>query len=244
MKCPSCGTESDGSFCPSCGAPLTEAKCRACDAVLVPGARFCTACGEPVRPPSSTLPWIVTGIALAALIVVLLLPVLRPSPRSTGGAVAAGPFVGGGAGSPPPLTGTPREQADRLFNRIMQERAAGNDQQVEFFLPMALTAYEQAGPLDADGLYHLGLLQIVAGRNADASASAARILQTEPHHLLGLIVAAQAAVGAGDIATARADYRLFMDHFDEEKGRQLAEYLDHAAILPEYRREAEEFLQR
>jgi hypothetical protein len=244
MKCPSCGTESDGRFCPSCGAPLADAKCRSCNAILVPGARFCTACGEPVQPPSSTLPWIVTGVALAALIVVLLLPLVRPSPPSPGGSIAAGPFAAGGAGSPPPLTGTPREQADRLFNRIMQERAAGNEQQAEFFLPMALTAYEQAGPLDADGLYHLGLLQTVAGRNGDAAATAARILQAEPHHLLGLVVAAQAAVGAGDTAAARAAYQLFLEHFDEEKGRTLAEYLDHAAILPEYRREAEEFLRR
>lgn len=242
MRCATCGTESDGRFCPSCGAPLVEAKCRSCNAPLVPGARFCTACGEPVQPPSSALPWIITGVAIAALIVVLLLPVLRPPAPSPGGALANGPVAAGATGSPPPLTGTPREQADRLFNRIMQERAAGNDQQAEFFLPMALMAYEQAGALDADGLYHLGLLQIVAGRDSDASATAARILADEPHHLLALVVAAQAALAAGDTAAARRDYRLFIDSFDAEKARPLPEYQDHAAILPEYRREAEAFL--
>src|SRR5690606_11417068 len=81
--------------------------------------------------------------------------------------------------------------------------AAGDSAEVSFFLPMALAAYRQAGPLDADGLYHLSVLEIAAGDPAAARATAERILETEPDHLLGLAAAARAARDAGENAAAR-----------------------------------------
>jgi tetratricopeptide (TPR) repeat protein len=241
MKCPNCSTDSDGRFCPSCGTPLASAKCRACKAQLLPGARFCTQCGEAVAAdgPASRLPWILAAAAIVALIVVLVRPAFERSPGPQTGGAGTAPFADAGTGgAPPPLTGTPREQADRLFNRIMQEREAGNTERATFFMPMAITAYEQAAPLDHDGLYHLSILQTAAGDYAGARANAERILADAPDHLLGLAAAAEAAGAAGDMQDARVFWQRFLDAFETEKDKPLQEYLDHARILPQYRQDA------
>ena len=44
---------------------------------------------------------------------------------------------------------TPRERADNLFNRVMQNVSSGDSTQAKFFLPMALSAYEAVPGLDA-----------------------------------------------------------------------------------------------
>jgi tetratricopeptide (TPR) repeat protein len=194
---------------------------------------------------TSKLPWIVAGVSIAAVIVVLMLPALRgTSPSLVGnGPTAAAPFAGEGSmGTPPPLTGTPREQADRLFDRIMREREAGNLERAAGFLPMAIAAYNQAGELDADGLYHLSMLQSAAGDLPAARATAERILVAAPDHLLGLAAAADAAADAGDSATARKHWSHFLEVFDVESGKPLQEYLDHGRILPEYRATARTFV--
>lgn len=237
MECPNCKTESDGRYCPSCGVPLSGATCRVCGAPHIAGAGFCTQCGEPVlQRASSNVPWYIAGAAIVALIVVLIWPTLDRSPASFAAApTAAAPFAGTtGGGSPPPLTGTPREQADRLFNRIMEERSAGNMEQAAFFLPMALTAYQQARPLDADGLYHLSMLQTAAGDFDGALATAREILGMAPDHLLGLAAAADAATELGDSTGARAYWMRYIEVFDVEKDKTIQEYLDHARILPQY----------
>jgi hypothetical protein len=243
MKCPNCQSVADGAYCAECGTPLKGARCAACSATLPVGARFCTACGRAARSAQPRLPWIVAGASIGALIVVLMLPVLRPAPavdfRSATGAAT---LPGGGGMQPPPLTGSVREQADRLFNRIMEARSQGDTEQMAFFLPMALTAYREAEPLDDDGLYHLSLLETAAGESAGARATAERVLARAPHHLLALAAAAEAAIAAGDTAAARDYYQRFLDAFDDERGRQLVEYLDHARILPEYRAAAEQHL--
>jgi tetratricopeptide (TPR) repeat protein len=207
-----------------------------CGAALIAGATFCTRCGESVQVrKASNLPWYVAGAALVGLIVVLLLPMLRESPAQVGGVGAlAPPLAADGTGAPPPLTGTPREQADRLFNRIMQEREAGNLEQAAFFLPMAISAYQQASPLDADGLYHLSMLQTASMDFAAGLQTARSLLEMAPDHLLALATAADAATEAGDSAAARGYWQRFLDVFDAEKDKPLQEYLDHARVLPEY----------
>lgn len=253
MRCPNCQTESEGAYCPECGAPLKGAPCANCEAPLPPGARFCTQCGEPVRSAASNLPWYIAGVAVVALVVTLLLPTLRgggsggtflssdagAAPPAMGAAGAAG---GTPTGAPGPLTGTPREQADRLFNRIMSDLQSGNQQDAQFFLPMGIQAYEQVPDLDADGLYHLSLLQSAAKQPKDALASAKQILAKSPDHLLGLAAAAQAAEQQGDSSAAADYYRHFLRVYDEQSKQSLQEYSDHANVLPEYRQQAQAFL--
>lgn len=248
MECPVCAKSSDGEFCSNCGAPLAGASCELCEARLVSGARYCTQCGAPVRDRPSPLPWIVAAASLVAMIVALLLPSLREGrppqapPMFSAGDAGVGSIPNPQPGTPPPLTGTPREQADRLFNRVMEERAAGNDERATFFLPMAITAYEQAGPLDDDGLYHLSLLQAAAGRNPQARATAETILARNPDHILALGAAAEAAEAMDDPAAARAYARRLIDAYDTEKDKSLPEYQDHARILPDYQETARRIL--
>lgn len=252
MNCSVCQTETAGAYCPACGAPAAGAACRDCKSTLLPGARFCTACGTAVRGGTSHLPWYVAGAAVTALLVVLLAPSLRP-----GGGMSTGlgaPFAGAGApfasaGDPmanraAPLTGTPREQADRLFNRVMQAQAQGDSDQVAFFLPMAILAYRQAGELDADGRYHLSLLETASGDPASGRATAESILQTTPSHLLALVAAAQAADAMGDAASARRYYEHFLEALPTERNNSLPEYMDHAGIFSAYLEEAETYLGR
>lgn len=245
MNCTVCRTETRGAFCHNCGAPTAEATCARCEAPLLAGANFCTSCGKAVRATPSQLPWIVAGGALVALIVVLIFPALRPG--ASGGAgpgFDAGAFPAGATGSAGPLTGTPREQADRLFNRVMQAYAAGDSEQVAFFVPMAVLAYRQAGELDTDGLYHLSILETISGDAESGLATAEQILATDPDHLLALAAAAQAADVLGDRTTASRHYRRLLDVFADERGKLLPEYLDHAQIFDAYREEAEAYLGR
>ncbi len=268
MKCPNCGTESDGAFCPECGVNLEAGDCPSCGEPLQPGARFCTSCGEKIgggRVPQparagggflTNLPWYVAGVAFVALATVL---VVRSS-RDEGAAAGAGaPFAGGaagamgggapaggavGGGAPGPLTGTPREQADRLFNRIMSALQSGDTQQADFFMPMGIQAYQMVPDLDADGLYHLSLLESAANKPADALATAKKILAGSPDHLLGLAAAAQAANKAGQKDQAADYWRHYLRVYDAESGRTVQEYSEHKQVLPEYRSEAEAYLKQ
>ncbi|HEX7049307.1 MAG TPA: zinc ribbon domain-containing protein [Longimicrobiales bacterium] len=247
MECALCGTATPGPYCPSCGAPQDGAHCKACDAPLVVGANYCVRCGHAVRQRSSSAGWYVAAATLVALVVVLLVPP-SGSPAGTSGGIALTPIAGataaGAPGRPPPLTGTPREQADRLFNRIMEASAQGDSAQVTFFLPMAVEAYRRVGELDPDGLYHLSVLEFTAGDATGARATAERMLAESPDHLLGLGAAARAALAAGDRDAARRYYEHLLAVYDAQRATSTAEYLDHARILPEYRAEAEAFLGR
>lgn len=238
MKCASCGTESDGRFCPSCGAPLEPGRCRECRASLVPGARFCTQCGaavaggSPKRNPN--LPWYIAGGVMLVLIAILVAPML-----SQGDDAASVQAPLGASGTPPPLTGSPRENADRLFARIMTAYERGDTAEALRFAPMGIAAYEMAAPLDADGLYHLATVQIVARDYDGARATANRMLDDHPDHLLGLAAAGEAAERAGDLTAAREYYQRFLDAYDSQMESGLQEYRDHARSFPLLRQMAE-----
>lgn len=241
MRCQNCNTESDGRFCPNCGTPLGKLACEACGASVPPGSRFCTKCGKPVgggpRGTAVPLSWVIAAVAVIILAVVLFMP------RSSSGPALTPATFSDAPGNPAldPLSGSPRDQADRLFNRIMQESSAGNTDQAIFFTPMAIQAYGAAEPLDADGLYHLSLIHAVAGDFASSRAAAQRILDMMPTHLLGLAALAEAAIGEGDSATAAQAYGAFLDNLENERAKQLQEYLDHQPILATYEQDARAF---
>ena len=160
------------------------------------------------------------------------------SPRPPGGSITGTIPGAAGDGTPPPLTGSPREQADALFNRIMQAKESGDSANAVFFTPMAIQAYGMAEPLDHDGIFHLALVHTVAGNFDEAVAAAERVLADSPNHLLALAAAAEAAAVSGDMEAARGYASRFLEAYPEERNRQIQEYLDHGAILPEYEREA------
>lgn len=243
MECPSCGTRSDGNFCPSCGANMrASSECASCGAKLVPGARFCTRCGTATGVASSApatgsnIPWYIGGGLLLLIAIVLAVPLLRDdAPESGTPPVQDAPFAGSGAaGTPPPLSDNPRENADRLFNRIMNAWSANDTAQARQFTPMAIAAYDMAQPLDDDGLYHLAMIHNVAGDHAAARSTAEQVLAKNPDHLLALAAAIEATMST-DAAAARSYAQRFLDAYDSERARtDVPEYLDHDRVLPGY----------
>ncbi len=134
---------------------------------------------------------------------------------------------------------TPREAADRLFNRVMTAVAADDSTEVVSFLPMAIRSLELAEPLDADGKFHLVLLRLTGQFNSEALEGAEEILAEQPNHLLGLAMAGDASLALGDSASARAYYGRWLDVYETEASKDLLEYRDHAPMFPEMQAMAE-----
>jgi hypothetical protein len=110
-------------------------------------------------------PWIAIGIATIALFVALMSwfgrgdgaasPALSSLPMSS--TVPA-------PGQPVDLASmSPRDAADRLFNRVMVASESGNTAEALKFAPMALQAYDNLGTLDNDARYHVALLHLTLG---------------------------------------------------------------------------------
>ena len=258
MHCTQCGVEGTGRFCPSCGASLGVAGCRRCGVRLPAGTRFCTSCGTPVggglargtgakeRAPGGgtggpDLGWWVAGALLVAVLVVVGIGVVR-EPDDPRAAPAIG-ATSGGDGAPPDLsTMTPREAADRLFNRVMSAAAREDTGEANAFLPMAIDAYELATPLDDDGLFHLSLLQRAAADFQASLASAVAGLEENPDHLLNLSSAAEAFLELGRLDDGLAYYQRMLDAWDRELASDRAEYEEHRPLLPLIREDAEALL--
>lgn len=261
MRCDQCGTESSGDYCPSCGAPMGdpgERACPACGAGADPDAFFCTECGEPLRERPSKglrayLPWILSGLALAAFAVgITVLVQDQAAPRRAGSPPTGGVIEGGGDGAAgmgggaatggmPSATDlssmSPREAADRLFNRTMRMKEGGAPaDSVRFFARMGVRAYSQvpAGQAGADLRFHVGLLELARDEPRAAMARADSILAGEEGNLLGLLLAARAAEAAGDADAAeryRSRLRARVEEVDLD-GRP--SYRAHRALLEEY----------
>lgn len=200
--------------------------------------------------------WWVAGIAAVATALVLAVPYLWTSwPESGGGervpldagapGQAAAPGQAGPAGGGTGVdlsTMTPREAADRLYDRVMRAVERNDQAEVEQFLPMARDAYALARPLDADGHFHVSLLEQVAGEHDRALETAEAVLSSDPDHLLLLYAGAEAARALGDDDRAREYHGRVLDVFEEESARDRPEYREHEAFLPTVRETAREFL--
>lgn len=254
--CTACGKAADGDerFCTECGTPLTAEMAgvsatrarelrdgvaetpaeRAGRAIRTtpPGARVA---GAP--PARSSNPWlpIVTAVLLAA-----------------GAGIVIGMFGSGGEDLPIPNSGSvsqpgmppgdpssidlssmsPMDAAVRLFDRVIGAVENADTVTAEQFLPMAIAAHERAEPLDNDGIFHLTILERLAGRQDRAIGAAERVLADHPTNLLALASAGEAALEAGDTAQARGYYQRFLDAYEAEEARQdIPEYQQHGNLL-------------
>ena len=235
--CPACGNAASGKFCSNCGAALGAMRCPECNATLEAGDRFCHRCGATVGAGAPTaarversgspMPWVVAGIAIAALaILVAVRNYGRPDSASAGAAP-----LGGGIARTDISSMTPRERAERLFDRVMSYAERGVMDSVQFFAPMAISAYEMVQPMDPDARYDLGRIAEVAGAQAIARAQADTILKENPNHLLGLALASSAARMSDDIASAdRFDRRLLAAE-PKERQKNLVEYQRHSGDI-------------
>lgn len=196
--------------------------------------------GAPPLVSSQTLAWITGGVFAAALFFMVGLPLLRGGNLPT--AVSPPPVAQPATQAPDISNLTPREAADRLFNRIVQAQEQGDSVEMVTFLPMAIAAYERAEPLDADGGFHLSLLERLALEFDAALATAESVLATQPNHLLNLHAAAEAAVGLGDERRAREYFTRFRDNYESERARDVEEYQIHQMLLPRMKDDADQYL--
>jgi hypothetical protein len=244
--CPGCQRPASGKFCSNCGASLTGAVCGGCGAPLTRGAKFCHRCGvaagaeaiDARRGVSNALPWGVAGIALLALIALVagqrfgrppVDAVQAPAIGDPAAASATAPFAGAtGNGAAPDISNmTPAEAAERLYDRVMSAHERGKADSVQLFAPMALTAYQMIGSLNLDQRYDMGRLAAVSGDEALARAEADTILAQHPNHLLGLILAGNAARMRKDAAAERSYHEKLVAAASAERAKQLPEYVTH-----------------
>ena len=242
MKCPNCGNETSGKFCSSCGAALAGASCSVCAAPLTAGARFCHVCGTPLGASrrsagrNQVIPWIVSGVAVALLVVVFVARSGGPGAAQRAGAAPAG--MPGGTATTDLSSMTPREQADRLFDRVMTASEGGNAGEVTFFGPMALQAYGMIGQLDADARFHVGLIEAALATDTGATAQADSLAKEFPRHLFVPLIRWEVANRRGDTAALRRVYRQFLDTYDAETASGKNEYEMHRTRLQAFRDEA------
>ena len=266
QTCPNCGAQSSGKFCSECGATLGPRACPKCGAQLSARAKFCPECGFAVAPAGAAgagsgaspgagaaaagrMPWIVAGVSLLALMVAIIVIVTR-RPAPEGGAVGIGggsaaPFAQGGGRATTDISNmTPREAADRLFNRVMTAAENNDSQQVQFFGPMTIQAYANVQPLDSDGHMHIGQIDLLLGNPAGARAEGDTIARTSRTHLFASLLKARAAQQSGDRAAARQAWGQFLDNYDAERAKNLEEYREHDAMLTQARDTAKQLLGR
>jgi hypothetical protein len=251
MRCQKCGSEQTGKFCAGCGAKIETAgpRCKKCGSGLEAEAVFCAECGTPTgykpeKPAKAILPWVFSALALVAFSVAIAFFIRgQAAPRigdmgMTGGLPEAeqGEAMGGGA----PAAGmadlsqmSPRQAADRLFERAMREDDGGDSERAKFFANMAVQAYSNvpAAEIDADAHFHLGLLQLLQENDDAARTEAETILSVRPDHLLGLALSARVARAAGDTAGEAAAYSRFLQVLDSERATGLAEYQMHGSLI-------------
>src|SRR5437870_5549878 len=219
--------------------------CHACGAQLAGTARFCHKCGAQVggAPPQAAgwrggLPWGVAGIAVGALLTVLVLRLGAGSREPGAGAPASAPAAGSLLPAPDISQMSPEERATRLYNRVMTLHSQGKADSAEFFLPMALQAYAMLPALDIDGRYHIGVLDLTGGDYAGALAQADSIHRAVPAHLFAFMLRARAFELRHDAAGARRAYAEFLRNEAAERARQRPEYAEHADNLDAFHTQA------
>lgn len=237
----------DGPGDPSEGADVTT--CPSCNGHPSPGAAFCHRCGHALGAGSAGGFWNArtltvmgaAGLALAVIgtVLVTFVNVDQSSPSSTSTASFA-PAPATATGQPPDLsTMTPREAADRLFNRVMMASEQGNRDEALQFVPMALQAYEMLGTLDLDALYHVGRIHETAGDIQETEATVAKLRAAAPDHLLATLLESNIAEQRGDTAAADKAAAAFLSAYDAELGQNRQEYLDHRTSLEKFKAAAD-----
>ncbi len=214
-KCPSCKTnvQADVKFCQDCGAPV---KATAAEAFAAGAAQTGTQSGALADGQSSGVlkllanPMLVillgSGLIFAAGYMVsqrgvqsgamsanpnaistlgrISAPSMSSSPAAAPGSASSAP-----QGSPQNIdlaSMTPRQAADRLFNRIMAADENGDIAQAKRFAPMAVQAYAMVQQMDGDGQFHVGLIQLVQGNGDDVRKQIEILRRDTPNHLLAL----------------------------------------------------------
>ena len=227
-------------------------KCPVCGAVLPARAKFCAECGTTLKAATAStastvstagnpvLPWFIAGVCVMAVFaMVIIIAVRRPEPAAGDQSNVTQGRPGGTAAATDISNMTPREAADRLYDRIARASEAGDSGQVSFFAPMALQAYAQVAPLDIDARLHVGMIELAAGNVAGAAAQADSIQRQSRTHLFGPLLKARVAEARNNTTALRQAYQQFLANWTAEQAKNLPEYGQHETVLNELRAAAQ-----
>lgn len=191
----------------------------------------------------SIVPWVALAISVVALVFSLLAWLDRNNvaPQQSQAPFSqplSAPFSS--TGQPPDLsTMSPREAADRLFNRVMAASENGNTEEALRFAPMALQSYGQLGSLDNDARYHVALIHLTLRDTKSARGQVQELKKTSPNHLLALMLEHQIAEQGGDKAAAARAAKTFLGAYDAEVLTARPEYQDHGRSIDRFREAAQ-----
>jgi len=222
------------------------ARCPSCKTMVLPEARFCHACGARLVGVPGAAQWHTPTVVLYAIIGLAVLVAVAgvvmmsggnapvaPPPPAAAPPVASAPS--GGAGQPVDLSQmSPREAADRLFNRVIMASEQGNTDEAQRFAPMAIEAYGLVDRLDADAHYHMGLIYSVMGDSDAVREQISIIKQFAPNHLLALILEHDLAEKEGDTAAATRAAEAFAKAYDTEIMAGRPEYDAHRNTIEKF----------
>ena len=248
IKCPGCGKTAAGNFCSHCGTPIVTS-CPECDAEVKPGSRACHECGASLVAAApkqlnaqAIAPWAAMVIAMLALGVALA----ALFGQSGGAPVPTSPFsqsmssAAPAPGQPVDLASmSPREAADRLYNRVMAASEKGDFAEALRFAPMALQAYEGLETMDNDARYHVALLHLTTEDMKGARVQIEMLRQSAPNHLLGFMLEHQIAERGGKKDSAARAYKAFLAAYDAEMATGRKEYQDHQGSIERFRAAAQ-----
>lgn len=179
------------------------------------------------------------GAAVVGVVAVLVVAALwGPGSAPPVGAPAGNQSGTASAGGAPALdlaSLSPRERADRLYDRIMRAHERGDTAEISFFKPMALQSYQMLGEMDHDARYHVGLIHALTG---DPSAALAQADSMDPGNLMAAMLRQRVAIALGDEDASRQAYSTFLANYDSEILTARPEYEAHRPQLESFLAEA------
>ncbi|MDH3515044.1 MAG: hypothetical protein OEM83_09290 [Gammaproteobacteria bacterium] len=185
-------------------------------------------------------PWVAIGVATVALVVAVVSLMDRGNRAVAPVSLPLSLTSAASAPDQPELSSmTPRQAADRLFNRVMAASERGDTEEALRFVPMALQAYDRLGTLDNDARYHVALIHMTAGDIESTRVHLDKLRQSVPNHLLGIMFEHQIAERNGNQDSAARAYKDFLAAYDAEIAAGRAEYQDHQAGIERFREAAE-----
>jgi len=214
-------------------------KCPSCQTALHPDAKFCHECGALAGGQPGAKRWdrkniapfvvlITAGVGL--FLVVGYFATEQKAPPSS----QQSDIISSTRQLELPIdlsTMTPREAADRLFNRVMAADERGDTAQARQFAPMALQAYRLIDRPDADAYFHMGQINMLLGNLDEVRKQIESIKRDSAEHLLGLALAFRVAKRVGDDKSVSEILARFAAAYDAEIKRSKPEYKAHRVTI-------------
>lgn len=148
--------------------------------------------------------------------------------------------VAAGSAAPDISNMTPREQFQRLADRVQAAVESGDRSQVNQFLPMVEGAYQNLlpGDRDVDARFHIALLRAQTGNPEGARAEIDTIMTGVPDHLFGHYLRAMVADAENRPADARAARDAFVAAYRTQIASGLPEYDAHRPLLEQFQEQS------